>query len=99
MPKGTFHSPTKVPLSHGVSVLGVVQKAKVAQPELPVEERIKGFQEVDLVLPDELMRIEAARCMRCGTLCYSDDHTLDEHMREKLAAEKTVDLLTLSPPK
>ncbi len=34
-------------------------------PELPVEERLKGFKEVALGYPEEIARIEAERCLQC----------------------------------
>jgi len=34
-------------------------------PELPVEERLKGFREVALGYPEETARIEAERCLQC----------------------------------
>lgn len=34
-------------------------------PELPVEERLKGFKEVALGYPEQLARIEAERCLQC----------------------------------
>ena len=82
-PAGTMTGPSKVPESHKVPVEGVSRKPKVPQPELPAKERIKSFEEVDLVLTPELMEAEAARCLRCGTLCYSTDE--QRELKKKLS--------------
>ena len=42
-------------------------------PELPVASRIKTFEEVDLVLPEESALKEASRCLNCCRLCYNKD--------------------------
>lgn len=39
---------------------------RVPMPELPVEERIKSFAEVETGYTDELAQAEAARCLACG---------------------------------
>lgn len=96
-PKGTYKQPVKRKSSGAVPVEGVAHKDRVAQPELPVEERIKTFDEVDLVVTPELMKAEADRCMRCGTLCYFSD--IEKVQREKAvtARDKVEDLLNVSP--
>ncbi|MGK5091366.1 FAD-dependent oxidoreductase [Deltaproteobacteria bacterium TL4] len=96
-PRGTFKRPKKVPASKEVPVKGVVMKAKVPQPELPVSERIKTFEEVDLGLSPELMQVEADRCMRCGTLCYFTDHQKNIREKPKSFRDKLEELLTVSP--
>jgi len=93
----TFEKPVKISLSHEIPVKGVVSKKRVPQPELPPDERIKSFEEVDLVLTPELMQAEAARCMRCGTICYFDDDQRDKHTFGKTAKEKLRELLNRSP--
>jgi formate dehydrogenase (NADP+) beta subunit len=72
-PAGTFIKPTKLAESYEVEVEGVGKIPRVPQPELPAKERIKSFDEVDLSLTPELMKAEADRCLRCGTLCYWKD--------------------------
>ncbi len=96
-PEGTFSGPTKVPESGKVEIMGVASRPKVPQPELPVEERIKNFDEVDLVLTPELMKAEADRCMRCGTLCYFTDVEKEDHEKKKGPVKALNDILHQSP--
>ena len=42
-------------------------------PELPVEERLDGFREVELGLPEGEARREAQRCLQCGRMCYRQE--------------------------
>ena len=93
----TFKGPQKIPLSAQVPVVGVSQRPRVPQPELDPVERVKNFDEVDLVLTPELMQAEAARCMRCGTLCYFTDHKRDEHVAGKTMQARLKELLKNSP--
>lgn len=94
---GTFKGPRKLPESALVPVGGVVVLPKIPQPELPVAERIKTFEEVDLVLTPELMAKEADRCMRCGTLCYFTDAQRKLHVEGKPLKDRVDDLLRVSP--
>jgi NADPH-dependent glutamate synthase beta subunit-like oxidoreductase/NAD-dependent dihydropyrimidine dehydrogenase PreA subunit len=96
-PEGTFKKPSIVPDSKEVPISGVAKQAKVHQPELPVAERIKTFEEVDLTLSPELMKAEANRCMRCGTLCYFSDQEQKEHQKGKKKIEALKELLRSSP--
>ncbi len=97
MPPDTFATPTKLEESAEVDIIGVANLPKVPQPELPVSSRIKTFDEVDLVLDAELMEAEAARCMRCGTLCYFPDRGRDQHVKGKKLREKLEELAKVSP--
>jgi len=38
-------------------------------PTLPVAERLKGFDEVNLLVDEETARAEAGRCLNCGGCC------------------------------
>jgi NADPH-dependent glutamate synthase beta subunit-like oxidoreductase/NAD-dependent dihydropyrimidine dehydrogenase PreA subunit len=96
-PRGTFKGPKRVPASGEVPLNGVSKKPKVLQPELPVKERIKSFAEVDLTVTPELMKVEAERCMRCGTLCYFSDSQKASYKAEKSITQKIEELFTLSP--
>jgi NADPH-dependent glutamate synthase beta subunit-like oxidoreductase len=96
-PPGTYKEPTRVAESKGVKIEEVHRIAKVPQPELPVEERIKTFDEVDLVLSPELMEVEAKRCMRCGTLCFFRDSERDVHVDGKRLKSRLDDLMKISP--
>jgi hypothetical protein len=42
-------------------------------PELPVAERIKTFEEADLVLSEADALAESRRCLSCCRLCYNPD--------------------------
>lgn len=96
-PKGTFTAPKRVPESGEVPLDGVARKPKVEQPELPVQSRIKTFDEVDLTVTPELMKKEAERCMRCGTLCYFSDSQKEVHTKGLSMKDKMEQLLTISP--
>ena len=45
---------------------GIEASPRACTPELPVEERVKSFAEVDLGFSDESAQSEAGRCMNCG---------------------------------
>ena len=96
-PAGTFVGPKKLPESHDGHLEHVAKMPKVEQPELEVGDRITNYKEVDLVLTQELMEVEAARCLRCGTLCYFDDEQREEMVRIRSVGEKVDDLLRISP--
>jgi hypothetical protein len=42
-------------------------------PELPVAERIKNFEEADLVLQEKDALRETERCLDCCRICYNKD--------------------------
>jgi len=52
------------------SVEGITQYSRAKMPELPVEERIKTFDEVDLVISEEDAQKESERCLACCLTCY-----------------------------
>ena len=62
-----------IPESLFESVDGVIPKTRAVMPELPVNERIKTFEEVDLVLDEETALAESKRCLACCRLCYNKD--------------------------
>ena len=62
-----------MPDSDFKSVPGIVKKKRAEMPELPVDERIKTFEEVDLVLDEETALQESNRCLSCGRQCYNKD--------------------------
>lgn len=96
-PAGTFKSTQKMPISAEIPVRGVVSLPMVLQPELPAESRTETYEEVDLVVTPELMQEEANRCMRCGTVCYSNDIQRDQIFKENNSRQKLEELLTISP--
>ena len=64
---------THIPESIFTHVDGVVKKPRAVMPELPVKERIKTFEEADLVLPEDEALREASRCLGCCRVCYNPD--------------------------
>ncbi len=55
------------------SVDDIIKQKRAEMPELPVEERIKTFDEADLVLQEEDSLRESSRCMNCCRICYNKD--------------------------
>lgn len=53
------------------SVDGITKTKRAEMPELPVAERIKTFEEADLVLQKEEAMKEANRCLSCCRICYT----------------------------
>jgi heterodisulfide reductase subunit A-like polyferredoxin len=76
-------------------------RAKV--PELPQEERIKNFREVELVLNEEQAKQEAARCLACGIcsechLCVQVcKREAIDHQQAPMEEEVEVGSVILSP--
>jgi formate dehydrogenase (NADP+) beta subunit len=56
--------------THGV---GVNKISRTPMPELPVEERIKTFEEADLVISKNDAAYESNRCLSCCRICYNKD--------------------------
>jgi NADPH-dependent glutamate synthase beta subunit-like oxidoreductase len=54
-------------------VEGINRSHRAKMPELPVQERIKTFDEADLVLGEKDALAEAGRCLNCCRLCYDPD--------------------------
>ncbi len=52
---------------------GVNRLGRVRMPELPVKERVKNMQEIDLTITAKDAYHECERCMRCGLTCYNRD--------------------------
>jgi NADPH-dependent glutamate synthase beta subunit-like oxidoreductase len=97
MPPGTFKGPTPLEESRAVEIDGVEQLPAMRHPELPVEERIHTFDEVDLVVTEDLMRAEANRCMRCGTLCFFKDVERDHHTNGRGLRAHVAEFMRVSP--
>ncbi|MEW5909813.1 MAG: FAD-dependent oxidoreductase, partial [Thermodesulfobacteriota bacterium] len=55
------------------SVEGIEKIPRAKMPELPVEERITSFEEVDQVISEDSALAESARCLFCGRTCYNRD--------------------------
>ena len=54
-------------------VPGIKKTKRAEMPELPVNERIKTFEEADLVLQEEDALRESKRCLVCCRICYNKD--------------------------
>jgi homotetrameric NADPH-dependent glutamate synthase len=52
---------------------GVVPSQRTPMPEMDVAERIKGFEEADLVISEKDAIYESGRCLHCCRLCYDPD--------------------------
>ncbi len=52
---------------------GVIKNPRAPMPELPVEERIRSFIEVDQVLTENSAKNESNRCLSCCLTCYDKD--------------------------
>lgn len=51
-------------------LIGGAESERVKMPELSVDERRESFDEVERGLNEKLATQEAARCLRCGLICY-----------------------------
>ena len=66
-----------------------LEKATRAIPSvLPVEKRVKNFDEVEMPLSEERVRAEARRCLRCD-LAFTRDETCSEP-KAAVVGEKTI---------
>jgi heterodisulfide reductase subunit A-like polyferredoxin len=76
---------------------------RTKNPELPEEERIRDFREVELVLSEEQARQEAARCLACGIcsechLCVQVcKREAIDHQQADVVEELEVGSVILSP--
>jgi len=52
-------------------VPGIERRPRAKMVELPVQERIRSFVEVDQVLTEEAALAESNRCLFCGRSCYT----------------------------
>jgi len=55
------------------SVDGIQHIDRAKMPEIHVDQRLDSMVEVDLVLPEEVARREAERCLNCCRICYNPD--------------------------
>ncbi len=61
-----------IPESEFEDVSGVEKRPRVHQPELPVEERIHNFDEVEQTISEKEALYESARCLYCGITCFHE---------------------------
>ena len=52
---------------------GIEKRPRCGMEELPPDERIKSFIEVDQVITKEVAQTESDRCLQCGNFCYNPD--------------------------
>jgi formate dehydrogenase beta subunit len=72
-------------------VPGVIKSPRAPMPELPVEERIDSFIEVDQVLTEETAHSESSRCLFCCLTCYNPDRAYaDEALIKDIRRESEV---------
>jgi formate dehydrogenase (NADP+) beta subunit len=64
-----------IPESLFPSVDGVVPSERTPMPEMEVEDRIKTFEEADLVISEKDALNESGRCLKCCRICYNKDKT------------------------
>jgi NADPH-dependent glutamate synthase beta subunit-like oxidoreductase len=62
-----------IPESLFKSVEGVVPSKRTPMPEMKVAERIKSFEEADLVISEADAAYESRRCLNCCRICYNKD--------------------------
>jgi len=55
------------------SIAGIVQKPKVHEPVITLEDRLGTFKEVEGTIDEEDATYEATRCLNCGTYCYDKE--------------------------
>ncbi len=63
----------QIPESIFTHVDGIKKIKRAKMPELHVSQRLGSMVEVDLVLPEEVARKEAERCLNCCRICYNPD--------------------------
>lgn len=66
-------------------VPGIVKKPRSPMEELPADERIKSFVEVDQVLTEEQALTESERCLSCCITCYNVDPESKEGLEQQAA--------------
>jgi NADPH-dependent glutamate synthase beta subunit-like oxidoreductase/NAD-dependent dihydropyrimidine dehydrogenase PreA subunit len=62
-----------IPESLFKKVDGIAASKRTPMPELPVAERIRCFDESDLVISEEEALYESGRCLNCCRICYNKD--------------------------
>lgn len=65
-----------IPESIFERVEGVEKTQRAKMPEMPVDERIKSFEEADLVISEAAAAAESSRCLSCCRICYNKDQRI-----------------------
>jgi len=74
-----------IPESLFDKVDGIKASQRTPMPEMDVAERIKSFEEADLVISEEAARYEANRCLHCCRICYDPDTQTEEIVKSEAA--------------
>jgi formate dehydrogenase (NADP+) beta subunit len=64
----------RIPGTEMRDLAGIERKARPCLPQLPAEERINNFDEVERTITEEEAVREAGRCLQCGLTCYWQDN-------------------------
>ena len=81
-------------------------KERLKIPTLPVEKRLSGFEEVNLLADEKSAQEEAGRCLDCGgccecyqcvTACDAEAVTLETHFQQEVTTTLNVGSVILSP--
>jgi heterodisulfide reductase subunit A-like polyferredoxin len=81
-------------------------KERMKIPTLPVEKRLSGFEEVNLLVSDETAQKEAERCLDCGgccecyqcvTACEAEAVTIETHTQQEETVSIDVGSVILAP--
>jgi RnfABCDGE-type electron transport complex B subunit len=65
------------------SIVGVESKPRVHEPEIPLEERMGTFKEVEGTIDEEDAKYESERCLNCGLYCYDHDMEMERLKQEQ----------------
>jgi len=85
---------------------GEPKKPRLEPPILPVERRLKGFEEVNLLANEDAAKGEASRCLNCGgccecyqcvTACKAGALTLETHTQQEEVVSLSVGSVILAP--
>ncbi len=90
-------------IEHRIGIGEIKRQPRVTMPELSVEERVRGFDEVERGYDDASAQAEAARCLACG-ICSEGmsctfawgTHAIDHDMAERIE-EVNVGAVILAP--
>ena len=81
-------------------------KPRLKVPTLPVEKRLSGFEEVNLLADEQAAQEESARCLNCGgccecyqcvTACKANAITLETHAQQEKTVSIHVGSVILAP--
>ena len=62
-----------IPITLFEKIDGLIKKPRCGMEELSVADRVKSFDEVDLVITEAVAKNESDRCLFCCLTCYNKD--------------------------